>query len=230
MVRLLELPTAREASMTGTARLSAVAPEAVLDPLLGRPGVDEGGVTSSSSRRLPGDVSAGATAAIDGDPSTHWSPGFLAQDAEWARYRTAEPVTFDHLDLTVVADGRHTVPTSLWIEVDGERAAVVDVPPIDDVDEPDATTDVRVDLPAEVTGTDVRIGIASGSVVMRMGDVFGPPVNMAARLTGVARRNRVITDRTTAERLPEDRFEWRTLPPRPLRGFGIIEPVTVRRL
>ena len=51
---------------------------AVLDQLLGRPGVDDGGITSSSSRRLPGDVSAGATAAIDGDPSTHWSPGFLA--------------------------------------------------------------------------------------------------------------------------------------------------------
>jgi adenylate cyclase len=36
---------------------------------------------------------------------------------------------------------------------------------------------------------DVRLGLATGSVVMRMGDVFGPPVNMAARLTGVARRN-----------------------------------------
>lgn len=77
---------------------------------------------------------------------------------------------------------------------------------------------------------DVRIGIASGSVVTRLGDVFGPPVNLAARLTGVARRNRVITDRETAALLPEDRYEWRPLPPRPLRGFGVVEPVTVRRL
>ena len=30
---------------------------------------------------------------------------------------------------------------------------------------------------------DVRVGLASGSVIMRLGDVFGPPVNMAARLT-----------------------------------------------
>ena len=101
-------------------------------------------------------------------------------------------------------------------------------------DEPGRGMDIALSI-IDVIGNDsrlpdVRIGIASGSVVMRMGDVFGPPVNMAARLTGVARRNRVITDRTTAERLPEDRFEWRTLPPRPLRGFGIIEPVTVRRL
>jgi adenylate cyclase len=77
---------------------------------------------------------------------------------------------------------------------------------------------------------DVRVGLASGPVAMRLGDVFGPAVNMAARLTGVARRNRVIIDETTADRLPEDRFEVRRLPARPVRGFGIVEPIAVRRL
>jgi adenylate cyclase len=76
---------------------------------------------------------------------------------------------------------------------------------------------------------DVRVGLSSGSVVMRLGDVFGPPVNMAARLTAVARRNRVIVDRATADRLPEDQFETRALPARPVRGFGLVEPVAVRR-
>lgn len=76
---------------------------------------------------------------------------------------------------------------------------------------------------------DVRLGLASGSVVMRLGDVFGPPVNMAARLTAVARRNRVIIDAETAGLLPEDQFETRRLPARPVRGFGLVEPVAVRR-
>ena len=76
---------------------------------------------------------------------------------------------------------------------------------------------------------DVRVGLASGLVVLRLGDVFGPPVNLAARLTGVARRNRVIVDAATAELLPADQFETRRLPGRPVRGFGIIEPVAVRR-
>jgi adenylate cyclase len=76
---------------------------------------------------------------------------------------------------------------------------------------------------------DVRVGLASGLVVLRLGDVFGPPVNMAARLTGVARRNRVIVDAATAELLPADQFETRRLPGRPVRGFGIVEPVAVRR-
>ena len=76
---------------------------------------------------------------------------------------------------------------------------------------------------------DVRIGLSTGSVVTRMGDVFGPPVNMAARLTTLARRNRVIADHATADRLPADRFDSRPLPPRPVRGFGLVEPVAVRR-
>ncbi|WP_244929696.1 adenylate/guanylate cyclase domain-containing protein [Nocardioides sp. W7] len=76
---------------------------------------------------------------------------------------------------------------------------------------------------------DVRLGLATGSVVMRLGDVFGPPVNMAARLTAVARRNRIIIDARTAELLPGDQFETRRLPGRPVRGFGIVEPLSVRR-
>ncbi|MEX0428317.1 adenylate/guanylate cyclase domain-containing protein [Nocardioides sp. DS6] len=76
---------------------------------------------------------------------------------------------------------------------------------------------------------DVRVGLASGSVVTRLGDVFGPPVNMAARLTAVARRNRIIIDDATAALLPEDQFETRRLAARPVRGFGIVEPVAVRR-
>jgi len=76
---------------------------------------------------------------------------------------------------------------------------------------------------------DIRLGLATGSVVMRLGDVFGPPVNLAARLTAVARRNRIIIDATTAALLPDDDFETRRLPARPVRGFGIVEPLTVRR-
>jgi len=76
---------------------------------------------------------------------------------------------------------------------------------------------------------DVRVGLASGSVVMRLGDVFGPPVNLASRLTAVARRNRIVIDAATAALLPEDQFETRRLPARPVRGFGIVEPMTVRR-
>jgi adenylate cyclase len=76
---------------------------------------------------------------------------------------------------------------------------------------------------------DVRLGLATGPVILRLGDVFGAPVNLAARLTSVARRNRVLVDAKTADRLPEERFRTRTLPGRPMRGFGVVEPVAVGR-
>ena len=49
-------------------------------------------------------------------------------------------------------------------------------------------------------------------------------------MTAVARRNRVITDRRTADLLPPDEFVTRVLPARPVRGFGELEPVAVRRV
>ena len=64
---------------------------------------------------------------------------------------------------------------------------------------------------------------------MRLGDVFGPPVNLAARLTAVARRNRVIVDRDTADAAPGGPVRDPPLPARPVRGFGLVEPVAVRR-
>jgi adenylate cyclase len=76
---------------------------------------------------------------------------------------------------------------------------------------------------------DVRLGLATGSVVMRMGDVFGRPVNLAARLTAVARRNRVIVDEATAAVLPPEDFGTRRMPARPIHGFGLVEPLTLSR-
>ena len=47
----------------------------------------------------------------------------------------------------------------------------------------------------------VRAGIAYGPVVNRLGDVFGPTVNIAARLTSVARPGSVVIDRGAYEAL-----------------------------
>ena len=78
----------------------------------------------------------------------------------------------------------------------------------------------RTELP------NICVGLATGSVISRLGDVFGPPVNLAARLSHVARSNRVLVDSATADALG-DEFDTRALPPRPLRGFGNLSPITV---
>jgi adenylate cyclase len=99
---------------------------------------------------------------------------------------------------------------------------------------PDEGMDIAWDIIKLIGGDerlpDVHVGVVTGSVVLRMGDVYGPAVNLASRLVGVARRNRVMTDTHTAELLSEERFETRVLPARPVRGFGELEPVAVRRV
>jgi adenylate cyclase len=100
-------------------------------------------------------------------------------------------------------------------------------------DSPEEGIDIALDIIAVIGGDarlpDVRLGLATGPVVLRQGDVYGPSVNLAARLTTVARRNRVIIDEHTSELLPASEFETRRLPARAVRGFGEVEPITVRR-
>ena len=71
-----------------------------------------------SSGRLPGDPRATASAALDGDPTTMWSPGLGAgnQLGAWIQVNRPQSSTVDHLDLVVAADGHHSVPTSLRIQ------------------------------------------------------------------------------------------------------------------
>ena len=62
-----------------------------------------------------------------------------------------------------------------------------------------------------------------------VGDVFGAPVNVAARLTDIAAPSTVLTDQVTASLLAgDDRFVLEPQPARELSGLGTIAPVRVR--
>jgi adenylate cyclase len=59
--------------------------------------------------------------------------------------------------------------------------------------------------------------------------VFGPSVNLAARLTDIADPSAVLTDTATAELLARDaRFVVEPQPERDLAGIGPIAPVLLR--
>jgi hypothetical protein len=68
-----------------------------------------------------------------------------------------QPVTFDHLDLQVVADGRHSVPTRVRIEADGQTRTV-DLPAIGDQPQENATAPVTVSFDP-VTARNVRVTV-----------------------------------------------------------------------
>jgi len=154
--RVFSLPTARTFALSAQARLSAYITDDAIDRLLGFPGAEQGGITATSSTRLSGSLERRARAAIDGDPTTAWDSVFEQPLDQRIDIAVAEPVTFDHLDLQLVADGRHSVPTSLSLVVDGDTASAIPIalPDVADRSTPNATVTVPVELPQSVTGTD----------------------------------------------------------------------------
>ncbi len=71
----------------------------------------------------------------------------------------------------------------------------------------------------------IRVGLATGAVLNRMGDVFGVTVNRASRFTALARPGTTVLDSATAELLSStsgEKFSVRALTPRPVRGLGIV--------
>ena len=112
-------------------------------------------VTATSSARLPGDVSARAASAFDGNLATIWSPPFQTPDS-WLQVSSPTAVTASSMDLDVVADGRHSVPTKIRLDVDGAPARTLTLPPITDGKTINGTKKVHLTFPA-VTGKTFRI-------------------------------------------------------------------------
>jgi adenylate cyclase len=50
----------------------------------------------------------------------------------------------------------------------------------------------------------LRVGLAAGEIVTRQGDVFGPVVNLAARLVGFAEPDQIVCDAEAARRLDDE--------------------------
>jgi adenylate cyclase len=64
----------------------------------------------------------------------------------------------------------------------------------------------------------LRAGIAHGSTLVQSGDYYGRPVNLASRLTAVARPGSVLVDANTKQAAPEG-FEYSFAGERRLKGF-----------
>lgn len=70
-------------------------------------------------------------------------------------------------------------------------------------------------------------GMSAGPILIREGDYFGDPVNVAARLTDHARPGSLLADEELADVL-EERFELTRIPPIKLRGIGSRRPLRIR--
>ncbi|KNX39435.1 guanylate cyclase [Luteipulveratus halotolerans] len=94
--------------------------------------------------------------------------------------------------------------------------------------------DIAFDLVESAAADDLvprmRVGMATGRVLARLGDIYGTTVNRAARLTAQARPGTVLADAAVAE-VVRDRTGVRTaaIDPIDLPGIGEIVPWALRR-
>jgi arabinofuranan 3-O-arabinosyltransferase len=152
IVRSFTLPSSRSFQLTGEARVSASLSDEQLDALFGTTALG-----AASSRHLAGDLTARAAAAFDGDKATAWTSGFGEQVGDWLEV-TAPAGPVSQLDLTVLADGSHSVPTRVVVSTDRGDRQVVDVPAVTDDTQRGATADVHLAFPA-VQGTKLRVTV-----------------------------------------------------------------------
>ncbi|MDQ6641454.1 MAG: adenylate/guanylate cyclase domain-containing protein [Actinomycetota bacterium] len=80
----------------------------------------------------------------------------------------------------------------------------------------------------------VRAGVAYGPVVRRLGDVFGPTVNIASRLTSLSKPGAVLVDKGMREALQsgdedEEEFRLRRVRRASVKGYHRLEPWRLKR-
>lgn len=94
---------------------------------------------------------------------------------------------------------------------------------------PEAGAQIGLALAQAMSEDDVlpssRVSVVWGRVLSRLGDIYGPTVNLASRLTSLADPGTVLVDAMTAMALEGDeRFVLVPQPPQMVRGFGEIRP------
>lgn len=128
---------------------------------------------------------------------------------------------FEGLTGDVVAEGRGRVVKTIGDEVlfvcESARAAA------------DIALELAARAAAEHGLPQVRTGLAHGAVLSRFGDVYGAAVNIAARLTAVARPGTVLVNTALAGELADaTAYELKVLRPVSVRGYNRLRPVLLR--
>ncbi len=205
MTRSFQLPTARTFGVGSDVGLSPYLADDAVDRLLGY----AGSVVASSTARLPGAPKDRASAALDGDPSTAWVTPFSDVNQS-VNVRLPNEVTLDHLDLQLVADGRHSVPTKIEVRSSTGEHRVVDVPAVADQAAPDAAVAAPVQF-RPITGSNFTITVQDVRRVTtrewycecdltmpvgiaELGMQGVPPVRMPDRLPGDCRDDLITVD------------------------------------
>lgn len=97
----------------------------------------------------------------------------------------------------------------------------------------DVVTTLIERLQADDQVLPVRASFVRGDVFSRSGDVFGPTVNLASRLAGIAPEGGILTDASTAAAINAEHsiagYSVESFPMAELRGVGKVRPYLISR-
>jgi adenylate cyclase len=126
---------------------------------------------------------------------------------------------FDALSAEVVAENHGRI-----VKMIGDEVLFV-------ADRPEQGAEIALALLERADGIPpLRAGLAYGRVLSRFGDVYGSVVNLASRLTSVARPDSVLIDRQLAEALEgSPGYLIRHRRPVSVRGYARLRPSVLRR-
>jgi adenylate cyclase len=168
----------------------------------------------------------GATAG----PSTLAVVGFVDIVGYTARSRQMSPRALGEM-----VEWFERVVTDLVVAHGGQVVKTIGDEVLYTVDDPFRAAELALAL-VERTDADerfpeVRVGSAYGPVLPRLGDVFGATVNLASRLTSLARPGRVLVDAELGGLLGEqpERFRLRRTRRASVKGYEHLEPWSLKR-
>ena len=127
------------------------------------------------------------------------------------------------------------VVTDLVVERGGQVVKTIGDEVLYTIDDPVAAAELALLLVErsehDAQFPEVRVGAAYGPVLARLGDVFGATVNLASRLTSIARPGRVLIDAELAELLHEHADDYRLRRTRrtSVKGYEHLEPWALKR-
>ncbi|HVA61272.1 MAG TPA: adenylate/guanylate cyclase domain-containing protein [Mycobacteriales bacterium] len=140
----------------------------------------------------------------------------------------------DEDGLAVLVDRFESVSSDVVAQIGGRIVKTVGDEVLFVTDDPAAAAEIALRLVEEMAADPVlppvRAGLARGTVLTRLGDVYGSVVNIASRLTSLARSDTVLVDLELAAALADDeRFDLRPMRRRSVGGYEHLAPTRLRR-
>ena len=137
-------------------------------------------------------------------------------------------------ELARVVGGFESIASDVIAEHGGRVVKTVGDEVMFTADEPAVGAEIALRLLESVEADEnlpgLRVGLATGTALARLGDIYGEPVNLASRLTSIARPDSILVDREMASALEgDDRYQLRRVPPRPVRGYALLHAMRLRR-